>query len=222
MSKTHKNGCTCGPCKQYYSKATQRYHIRTHARARGVQYDIDLIPVDDSREAVQQARKRGLSYNEISRLTGVERQQLCFIEQGKRKRVQRRTQKKILQGLSEPDVRNIAPTSLVPITVEPQIVHSLEAQGWTSEHLKEILQNNGQGSGTIIDNVFKNKKALARNLKQVYWLADVIGDKLGPSHRGRMLMQARGIFPMKHYNENGRLNERTLNADQRAALRRVR
>jgi len=169
---------------------------------------------------VQEARARGLPYTEMIRLTGLSKEVLMPLAHGKRKRVQRKTEKSIMRGLAEPDVRDLTAKSLVPIRDERRIMRSLMAQGWSQEHLVHILQTNNRGNGYIISGLSHNliEKAQLGNLQQIHWLAEVIGNRLGPSRRTMLIMQRKGVFPLKHYNEMGRLNVNSLTAEQRQWL----
>lgn len=197
---------------------TKQYELRNLERARGKKFDCDLVPADTARNMVLEARDRGLTYPEISRLTGVEKNTLGRLIWQNRKLVTRRIERQIMRGLQDPDARSIAPNSLVPITVERQMVRSLMAQGWTCMHLYGIIQQNGRGSGSIVKQLLDKpnyKYARAEKLANVYWLVEVIGDKLGPSLQNRAKLPKKGVFPLKHYDSEGKLDVRTLSDEQR-------
>lgn len=218
--RPHKNGCSCDDCKQYASQRTKVYYLRQQARKRGEKFDIDLVDPEPARQVLIKAKERGLTYNEIERLTGLAKEVTNPLILGRKKRIQRKTERVIFNALEEPDIRAIGPETMLPITVERQMVKCLMAQGWPSDHLVEICRNNNRGTGNIVNTLLTGRthKAQARNLNQVYWLAHVIGDKQGPSNRAKLAMQRRGHFPLKHYSEKGKLNVRTLTPQQREWL----
>lgn len=217
----HLNGCNCQACKDYHNRATKLYHLRQAARARGEVFAVDLVDASDVRRLILAAKKHGRTYYEMNRMTGLSRECLLGIAHGKTKRVQRRTAIKVQQALADPTVRAPADNSLVPITVERQIVRSLHAQGWTTDHQTDIIRNNNMGSGVIITTLMHRdtEKAIWRNLKQVHWLAGAIGNRTGPSRQTRALMLRKGVFPLQHYDPRGKLILSTLSDEQRKWVR---
>jgi hypothetical protein len=155
-----------------------------------------------------------MTYSEISRLTGITKQQVLAAATT-RKHVTRKTDRLIRQAISD----EFRATLTVPVTpYHRQIIQSLAAQGWSKPHLKDILLNNGRIEGAHAPFLVMDKsrtlveKATVENLE---WLVMVIGEKVGPSTRLIAQMRNRGVFPLKHYYANGKLNGRSLTAEQR-------
>lgn len=194
--------------------------MRQLARSRGEQFDLDLLPVDDTRRLIKEVKSNGATLREIAKLTGLQARQIVSIEH-EQTRIRRGTARRIARALAETDVRAIDDKTLVPITNERDLIQRLTAQGWSHPHLRHILENNGKGQGAIIDSLTRKKTQRSKwgNLKQVHWLVEVIGDKQGPSPRAAEQMRLRGIFPLKHYTKDGKLNERTLTDEQRQWVR---
>ena len=217
---THLNGCNCYDCRAYRRQVDETYRLRQKHRSQGVTFAIDLVPVEPSRELILTALKHGTGYTAIAKLTRVQKETISRIARGERARIRRYIAQKIAAGLAQPDIPEIHNEDILPITVERQMIRCLMAQGWTKDHLAEIVKNNGKGSGQAIRILMEGKRdnARAHTLKQVYWLVEVIGDKQGPSSLTASRMQRRGIFPLKHYDPKGRLNVRSLSDQQRQWL----
>lgn len=188
-----------------------------------MKYDCDLLDVEPYREMLRVAKtQRRMTFPEMGRLTGIDPKRLNMIENGKTKRIQRKTANAIRSGLADPDRRAFGDRALVPVKLRHrQIVLSLCAQGFTIAHQSEIIQNNGVGNGTIVYNVSRQPKAIMHSLKQLEWLAQAVGNATGPSTRSIQQMRNRGVFPLRHYNLEGKLLVRTLSPEQRRCWERV-
>lgn len=201
-------------------KAAKLYVLRQQRRAQGVQYDIDLVPAGPSRELVDAAHERGIPYGEIARLTGLRKETVGQLVWKDRKRIRRSTADAIYRGLAgdRHDMRSLVPMQLVPVTPNHlRLVRSMCAQGYTLAHQIEIIQQNGMGSGSVINGLCRRKLKDMRveSLRQLEWLVSVIGNRPGPSHQSMMFMQHRGVFPLKHYTPEGKLNVSSLTPEQR-------
>lgn len=139
----------------------------------------------------------------------------------------RRTSTKICRALSDvvddPSKRDILDHQNVDPTRTQQIIHSLNAQGWTIPHLVYIVENNtGLSAGGLLSATRQGKKYVNQITEdKAEWLARQIGDGIGPSRVTRLKTINRGYFPLRHYNLNGKLMPVTLSAEQRAILESV-
>ncbi len=222
-SSTYQRGCRCSACQAYSRRSRELTRHRAELRARGVEFPGDLLPAGETRSLLKRAMKRGLTQTEITRLTGVTRPTLWRILNG-HPTVRRSTANTLHRVLVDDENRHIRPGTRVP-TVRPRhIIRCLEAQGWSLDHLEEIIENNLGVSGSCIDSPLRQdrKTITAVNAKKIDWLYENIGDRVGPSKSLITKMMNRGFFPSKHYNANGEILVSTLSPEQRDALARVR
>lgn len=135
----------------------------------------------------------------------------------KRKWVQLKTHRRILQTLNETDIRAFQATTLVPIDKSRQIVCSLSAQGWAWDHQADIVALNLNRSGAFLKHLNSPGKAmiLKQNEDVMLWLEKNIGGKLGPAKKSKTWAWKNGYFPLKHYDARGDLIASSLTAEQR-------
>lgn len=196
----------------------KRYAYRQFQRERGAMFDIDLVDAEPARQLVLAAKNARLTFDEMARKTGLPRSRIGELVwyNGGHKRIWRKTERAIFKGLSDLDDRDYGDRQRVPITVEPLMIKCLAAQGWPRHELKKMLVEAGVGNGDVLYHVQAKgrKTSMVCTLRQVYWLVKVIGDKPGPSPHLAKRMQHQGVFPLRHYTPEGKLNVRTLSPDQ--------
>lgn len=157
----------------------------------------------------------------MERLTGIQRLTFQRILNSKVHRVRLDTARKVVRFLSERDgPRALNPSSLVPVARSHQIVLSLLAQGWPVPAQRDILtRERGIPAGFIggLANRVPNRTLIRwENAQQLVWLADYVGDAVGPSKRTRNYWTKHGHFPLRHYDGTGQLMPATLSPEQRA------
>lgn len=195
------------------------------ARVRGEVFDTDLVACGPAIDAVKAAVERGIGTTEISRLTDTSTDTIWRLKHYRKPDdlMTRKTRKKILAGLEDPDARSIHPRGLVPKKRTAQIVHSLCAQGFTLDHQAFIVENNTGTDGDPVSWATRSDHEMLRKETQdkAEWLARVLGDAKGPSSLTAKKTQRRGYFPLRHYTGTGDLLVNTLSAEQKAIFRRV-
>lgn len=223
--KTYWTGCRCDFCKHTAARLKAETRYRRMQRDRGVMYDLDIIDSAECRREIRAAKRRGLSYSEISRLSEVPLLTIRKIGDGTRKKSRRATVNAIIRALAEPDVRAALPNSLVDGKWTRQMVKSLSAQGWSTSHQADIILNNrGHRAGFIRSLAARPtaKYVLKSSEDEMRWLVRAIGDKIGPSNISMVKMQKKGIFPTKHYDGVGNLIRGSLSPEQKAVYDSVR
>jgi hypothetical protein len=201
-----------------------QYRLKLLERERGAIFPDDLIDPKDARELITAARARGMTFNEIGRLTGLPKERVRKIHKNETRRVRRDTVDKIYRGLGDPDNRALLDGSLVDPHWTKTMIYALGAQGWSKLHLQDILRNNQDTSGEFINVITRyrgERQIYYRSEKQMKWLVRAIGDKTGPNKCTATKMRKRGYFPTKHYDGEGNLIRGSLNREQRAAYASV-
>lgn len=238
----YQHGCPCLACKECGRKAQVRARLKAIGRERGAIYDTDIVPSDEAIQRVREMiRRRKLSREEMARMTGVSSFTLGRLARPKIKSggqylrdprtpptITRRVDTAVA-GLyakvfaDDETPRDMVPGSLVPVKKSKQIVYSLCAQGWSIEHLSEIIKNNTGESGQVLSSLRDKarKYVTKRTEDKVLWLARAIGDRTGPSKNNAAKFRKRGYFPLRHYNVYGDLMPTTLSREQRAILESV-
>ncbi len=211
------------------SAALRRQSRRRRAeRDNGKIFPTDKVNPGRARQIILDAKRRGLSYAEIGRLTGLNWENIERIagihKDRKAQTIYRSTELAVVKGLTDEYRRSILPQSLVSDKKSRQIIRSLGAQGWTSTHLDDILFNNTGYTGSICQHTIRNKRLSMRkeNEDRILWLADTLKTAEGPSKTLRTRSRNLGYFPLKHYNIHGDLIEDSLSREQKAFLQNVR
>lgn len=223
----YNRGCRCDLCRTKAAEYMARYRKNTALRQWGHQLPSDLVDQETAVKLVWEATSvRGLNFMDIVRLTGVSKKTIedIYHQRTARGKITRRTHDRIVKGLAR-EIRldlheGKSDTSLVDLDQYRWILYGLYAQGWTGDHLVQILKKAGRPHGWMIHHYEKTQIRLG-NVKHLLWLAELIGDRQGPSRENKTRMRNRGHFPLIHYTETGRLIESSLTPEQKAAYRRV-
>lgn len=169
---------------------------------------------------IEAAHKRGMSYAEMARVTGLTSEMLRFTK--KKRFIYLSTAQKIAK-LRNDEVRALRSHSLLPAKKGIQVLHSLGAQGFSHRHVAWIVENNLRVPGNNIPNLNKADRQYItkKTMDILLWLEKEIGAKQGPSAISRSKQLNRGYFPLKHYNVNGDLMLNTLTPEQKVLYRSV-
>lgn len=183
----------------------------------------DLIDASETRELLAEAQKLGITDRDLEKLSGISRESFSRVRLAKSPRIKRITANRIAEALSNMDIAERHPMTLVDATWTHQMVLSLVAQGWTMQHQRDIILNNrGEKAGFIRSrSSYMPEKVYYKNVQTMRWLVRALGDGQGPAKATAKKMQKRGIFPVKHYNYRGDLIPQTLTKEQRAFLESV-
>lgn len=225
QGRTYWMGCRCEHCTRTATRLKAETRYRRMQRDRGLLFDSDLIDAAECRRLLRLAKKRGLSYSEISRLSGIPRLTVLNLANHKRDKCRRITARLLINAVSDPDNRATLPKSFVPNAWTKQMIKSLSAQGWSTLHQAEIIQNNRGHAAGFIRSMGSRTQAtsvLKSSEDEMKWLVRAIGDKEGPSNIAKAKMRSRGIFPTKHYDGVGKLIYGSLSPEQKAIYDSVR
>lgn len=221
LGATYASGCRCDFCRNMAQKHMDKYRKREAARAHGHTYEIDLVNPEEACKLIWDAWSvRGLTFRQIGIMCGLEKETIRFIYHQKSKRIKRITRDKIIKGLS-PGTRIVHDDgTLVDAAPHRWMLRCLVAQGWRFSDLEDILREHDRPCGWV-RNLREAKQTHYSTTKQIRWLADYIGDRHGTSSQSASRMRQRGIFPLIHYTENGKLIVSSLTEDQKELYRRV-
>lgn len=221
LGSTYKAGCRCPDCRAYVAAAMKKYRRRIAMREWGNSFPTDLVSPETACKLIWDAVSvRGMSFREVARLCGIDRQTVSEIFHQKRDRILKDTEEIIIRNLDKDHVpRAFDGGSLVDAHPYHHVILGLHAQGWREMDMLAMLRQHGFNTG-----FFRHSKErpliLYRNAKAITWLKEKIGDRRGPSRQTAKTMEKRGIFPLIHYTEDGQLIVDSLLPEQRAALRR--
>jgi hypothetical protein len=217
-------GCRCDACRYKQAKAQAKYRRRLAEKQYGATHPNDRMPIELPLKAITRAHNDlGITFAEIGRVSGVTKDAVRAIYHQRVDFVQRRNHDRILAAYpldSTAHRRAMDDRQLVNWSEHRWKLYGLLAQGWTAATLKEILKADNRQHGWI-DHFNERERIQYRTLKQLDWLVEKIGDRQGPSNINRLAMQRKGIFPLIHYTENGRLIRQSLRPEHKEALGRV-
>ena len=221
---SYKEGCRCDACREYHAWVQRNYRRRLAERKWGVDHN-NYVSSEASYKAVWSAHHDlGIPLNEIARVSGVTKHSIFRIYHQKNRTVEASTEERILTayGPGAKITRSLSYTHPVPWEPHAWKVYALLAQGWTLNHLKAILKAAGRPHG-FLNNVNDPHRpnTSVQSIEQVDWLVEKIGDRHGPSNINRTYFQGRGMFPLIHYTEDGKLIRASLTSEQRARVRSV-
>lgn len=134
-------GCRCQPCRDAWAKrarertARQRYEREKSIAAGDDAGGTGYVSAAASRKHLRYLSKHEIGYDTVSDLTGINRQKLWSIKQGKQRHVLAATAKKILAVTI--DIR--ADYSLVSSAKARQRVGWLLRQGYTMQGIGQLL-----------------------------------------------------------------------------------
>lgn len=220
---TYSKGCRCDICRARQAFYNRRYRLNSAKRRWGVDVPTTRVDPGPACKAVWDASSvRGLTLNEIARVTGVVSQTVQDIYHQRRSWITREVEEKILSKYG-PDAqyteRAMAPNQLVDLQEHTWKLHGLFAQGWTITLLKERLKEEGLSHGWLSCHTTQSLQFRYESLQALDWLVEVIGDRHGPSKVNKQRMTRRGHFPLIHYTDEGKLIRASLTQEQRAAGR---
>src|SRR5574339_1238457 len=183
LGRTYKDGCRCDECRAYVAAAMKKYRRRNAMKEWGNQFPTDLVSAETACKLIWDAHGcRGLTFREIARLTGLDRQTISEIYYQKRQRITRDTEAIVIRNLDKDYTpRALDDTTLVDAEPYHHIVFCLHAQGWRELDMVKMLKDAGFNHG-----FFRHSKErpliMYKNAKAILWLRDKIGDRRGPSH----------------------------------------
>jgi hypothetical protein len=220
---SYGRGCKCDNCRARIAQTMRDYRRRQAERAWGAKLPTDRVSPEATIKAITYAHNDlGLPYSEIARAVNVAKQTVEDLYFQRRAYVWRSTEERVLAAYGDKTrvIRHFDENSLIDWNQHKWKAYGLLAQGWTVKSLQQILRDHGRDAGWV-DHLSDRNRLTYRSLKQLDWLVDHIGDRPGPSRNNVGRMAARGIFPLIHYTEDGRLIRGSLRPEQRECLERV-
>lgn len=225
-NRDYFSGCRCPECTHIHTVRTKRSRLRSAQRARGAIFESDRVDARPAVLVLKAAQRRGMSASEITRVTKLDRSTIDRLLHSSRKKQNtcwRSTDIAIRTALADPE--NRAPVSRTHVSAKrsKQIIASLRAQGWSIAHLRDIIVNNSNHSPWAIHKLSRDSKEYVEKSTEdlVLWLANAIGDRIGPSSSTAKRAFNQGHFPNKHYDGVGDIIASSLSPEQRQQLRRV-
>jgi hypothetical protein len=221
--KSYRSGCRCDACRAKVAKYMQDYRRRNAEKSWGKEFSTDLVSPEVATKLLWNAYTvQGMTFSEISRLTGINLGSVKTIFYQKHEYITRATEKKILDNLSAgttPRRRKMATRQRVDSHKYVWVVYCLFAQGWTNDALDEFLRDHGQlDTSCFVRYATRGHLMYYETAQKILWLRDNVGDKQGPSTLNKKRMKARGIFPLIHYTDDGELLVDSLLPEQRRIL----
>lgn len=214
---TYSSGCRCRTCTDRAAAQRRKERQRDYLRAQGHSFPEDKMDPTPVVEAVRKAyHERGLSFAQIAAVSDVSDNTIQNLYHADREWIARWRHDAILAALSEQRV-HMFDGSTVPTKDYRWKVQCLYAQGWTYDELYRLLRDNEHPAGWL-RNLGSRKTILYRNAKAIDWLVKHIGDRKGSSLNNTGKMAYKGIFPLIHYTEEGRLLPSSLTPEQRRML----
>jgi hypothetical protein len=192
------------------------YRRRLAERSWGVSTPTELVNAWPASRALKVVHTRDkITIREMARVTGLSKQTVSELIARKRKKVTRATEEAVLKHYG-PDAhapRNFEDKQRIPWEEHRWKMYGLFAQGWSATDLKNVLEQAGRNHGWV-DHLSERKMVTYASVKQIDWLVETIGDKHGPSTNNKKRMARRGIFPLIHYTEEGKLIRGSLTDEQ--------
>lgn len=183
----------------------------------GVDVDSSRVPAQPTIDTVRYAHdERNLTIYEIARVTGLVKQTVSDIYHGRRKNVTKSTERRVLAayGPGAVTVRNHTKYQLIDSKDYHWKVRALYAQGWTSTDMRTKLKAAGRPHTSFTNSMTGTTQMRWQTAEQIDWLVQEIGDRHGPSPSNTGRMARRGIFPLIHYTEDGKLIRASLTSKQ--------
>lgn len=213
---TYSSGCRCRTCTDRAAAARRKERQRNYLRAQGHTFPEDQMDPAPVVKAVREAYAAGLSFAQIAEMADVSDNTIQNLYHDSRKWIARWRHDAIIEACAGRPAHMFDGTN-VPVKQHRWKIQCLYAQGWTYDELYKMLRDNGFNAGWLRS--FGDRKYIQyKNAQAIDWLVEKIGDRKGTSLNNAGKMMHKGIFPLIHYTEDGRLLTSSLTPKQRKAL----